>query len=111
MITVPVVTPDSPLESKVAFGEAELDLVYPGWFLNINVDDLEMYIDNFCIIGQLAGSFDLNRLSRFGWSEDDCILRGLYIADDDKEKIAKYDLLDEMWAKVINRKLDEMQGD
>lgn len=111
---------------EVNRGAAYLDEVSPGWYLNIDLDNLGMAHLKMCILGQTFGHFhnapkfsevqinpspmpDLDwgvaRMpKRYGWADD----HGFHIALSPflphREAMREYTALGEVWKAEINRR-------
>lgn len=51
------------LEARVIAGMCYLDAITPGWKKEINVEELDLRIDEDCVLGQLYGSCDYVELT------------------------------------------------
>lgn len=118
MDTMTILSLDSSLEEKAAFGAKQLDGKRPGWYREIQLDILNMRRAVTCIVGQLTGDYD-QCTKVFNWDDDDAILRGLFApcsADfNDEDAVCtcrdSYKLLDQYWTvEILNRRIAEAES-
>ena len=100
------------LQKRVDAGARWLNKVKPGWYDNIELDNLEMKDANICICGQLFGHFMDVIIDKEDYSEreehieekymmtpNQCDARGFDKRDEDSSLV--YDLLTSLWLEKI----------
>lgn len=86
-------------EAQVKRGAAKLDQVNRGWYWDISIDKLRMYMWDTCILGQLYGSFGAGETA-LKLGNKDAEYFGFFRENDD------YEELHNLWVAEIEGRRD-----
>tara|TARA_B100000745_G_scaffold298931_1_gene248577 strand:+ start:272 stop:628 length:357 start_codon:yes stop_codon:yes gene_type:complete len=88
------------IPERVASGSAFFDQVYPGWHNKIDVNELDVACNCFCIVGQLYGAYTYHAQRLFGGAAEG-VPYGVYADPLLMENIEYYEALTLAWIEAI----------
>lgn len=98
------------LQKAVEYGARQMDRLFPGWYMKINLDTLNLVMGNVCIMGQLFGSYSRG-LYKLGLLGDGSSFRmGLDLSrnsyQDPDTRDAAWSRLTMFWVHEVETRLD-----